>query len=185
MEPKHEKQLDDETIEADPNSSHPPDGVPIVLAEATADAHHVHLGWRSWTVIFVTCIAIGGQVFVVTAAGGVIAFIQRDLGKSETAGWIIQGPLLIQSILSPSYGRLSDILDRRYMVAIPPLFAFVGAIVSARATTMETLIGAGFLIGVTLPSASIVHAIQAEVLPNKFRAVANSFAFIGAAVGGL
>ena len=32
----------------------------------------------------------GAQVFVVTAAGSVIAFIVRDLGNASTAGWIIQ-----------------------------------------------------------------------------------------------
>lgn len=32
----------------------------------------------------------GTQVFVVTAAGSVIAFIVRDLGESSISGWIIQ-----------------------------------------------------------------------------------------------
>lgn len=31
-----------------------------------------------------------GQVFVVVAAGSVIAFIVRDLGESSISGWIIQ-----------------------------------------------------------------------------------------------
>lgn len=30
------------------------------------------------------------QVFVVTAAGSVIAFIIRDMGESALSGWIIQ-----------------------------------------------------------------------------------------------
>ena len=101
----------------------------------------------------------------------------------ENAGWIIQGPLLIQSILSPPVGRLSDVLDRRYMVALPPLIAVAGAVVSATATSMDTLIGGGMLIGFTLPSASIIHAIQAEVMPNKYRAVANAFSFLGSTSG--
>lgn len=55
----------------------------------------VKLSWRSWIVVFVTCFAIVDQVFVVTAAGSVIAFIIRDLGKNEPdasglAGWIIR-----------------------------------------------------------------------------------------------
>ena len=51
------------------------------------------------------------QVYVVVAAGSVIAFIIRDLGSPSLAGWIIQGPLLMQSVLSPLVGRLSDVLD--------------------------------------------------------------------------
>jgi hypothetical protein len=52
------------------------------------------------------------QVYVVVAAGSVIAFIIRDVGDASLAGWIIQGPLLMQSVLSPIVGRLSDVLDR-------------------------------------------------------------------------
>lgn len=91
----------------------------------------------------------------------------------------------MQSVLSPFVGRLSDVLDRKYMAAIPPLIAFVGAVVSAKATSMSMLIGGGILIGTTLATIAIVQAIPAEVLPLKYRALANGFAFIGGAVGGL
>jgi hypothetical protein len=41
-------------------------------------------------VVFITCFAVAAQVFVVVAAGSVIAFIIRDLGDAALAGWIIQ-----------------------------------------------------------------------------------------------
>lgn len=91
----------------------------------------------------------------------------------------------MQSILSPTVGRLSDVLDRKYMASIPPLFAFVGAVISAKAHNMSMLIGGGILIGLTLPTASIIHAIQAEVLPLKYRAVANGFSFFAASIGSM
>lgn len=91
----------------------------------------------------------------------------------------------MQSVLSPFVGRLSDVLDRKYLAAVPPLIAFVGAIISAKATSMAMLIGGGILIGVTLSTISIVQAIPSEVLPLKYRALANGFAFLGGAVGGL
>lgn len=103
-------------------------------------AEHINLSWRSWMVVFVTCWAIMAQVFVVVAAGSVIAFIIRDLGDASLAGWIIQGPLLMQSVLSPIVGRLSDVLDRKWLCVIPPLIAFVGAVVSARANSMSEFI---------------------------------------------
>lgn len=96
-----------------------------------------------------------------------------------------QGPLLMQSVLSPIVGRLSDVLDRKYLAAIPPLIAFIGSIVSARATSMSVLIGGGVLIGTTLATISIVQAIPSEILPTKYRALANGFAFMGGAVGGV
>ena len=91
----------------------------------------------------------------------------------------------MQSVLSPIVGRLSDVLDRKYLATVPPLIAFAGAVVSAKATSMPMLIGGGILIGITLSTISIVQAIPSEVLPLKYRALANGFAFLGGAVGGL
>ena len=91
----------------------------------------------------------------------------------------------MQSVLSPIVGRLSDILDRKWLVSIPPLVACVGAVVSATANSMSTLIGGGVLIGVTLSTISILQAIPSEVLPLKHRAIANGAGFLGSAVGGI
>ncbi len=96
-----------------------------------------------------------------------------------------QGPLLMQSVLSPIIGRLSDVVDRKYLSAVPPLIAFAGAVVSAKATSMSMLIGGGILIGTTLSTISIVQAIPSEILPLKYRALANGFAFVGGSVGGM
>ncbi|TVY50544.1 Trichothecene efflux pump TRI12 [Lachnellula cervina] len=153
---------------------------PVVKLESFRDDTHVNLTWRSWMVVFIMA-----QVYVTVASGSVIGFIIRDLGDAEIAGWIIQGPLLMQSVLSPIVGRLSDVMDRKYLAIIPTAISFVGAIVSAKATSMSVLIGAGILVGSTLSTISIVQAIPAEVLPLKYRAVANGFAFVGGGVGGL
>jgi MFS family permease len=158
--------------------------VPVVDT-ALNEELRITLSWRSWVVVFMTCFAVMAQVFVVVAAGSVIAFIIRDLGDASIAGWVIQGPLLMQSVLSPIVGRLSDVLDRRYLASIPPLIAFAGAVMSAKAATMPILIGGGILIGVTLSTVSVVQAILSEVLPMKYRALANGLAFLGGAVGGL
>ncbi len=78
----------------------------IVKLDSYQDDEHIDIGWRSWLVVFVTCFALvylplilvilliwirnGAQVFVVTAAGSVIAFIVRDLGDAPISGWVIQ-----------------------------------------------------------------------------------------------
>jgi hypothetical protein len=63
---------------------------PVEHLKEYQEAEHIRLGWRSWMVVFVTCFAIMAQVFVVVAAGSVIAFIIRDLGDPSIAGWIIR-----------------------------------------------------------------------------------------------
>ncbi|KAL5118065.1 hypothetical protein ACEQ8H_004052 [Pleosporales sp. CAS-2024a] len=146
---------------------------------------HVDLTWRSWAVVFWSCFAVMAQIYVVVAAGFVLAFIIRDVGDAPLAGWIIQGPLLMQAVLSPVVGRLSDVLDKKNVATITPLVAFAGAVMSAKAKDMTMLIIGGVLIGTTLATVSIVQAIPSEVLPLKYRAVSNGLAFIGGALGGI
>jgi predicted MFS family arabinose efflux permease len=91
----------------------------------------------------------------------------------------------MQAVLSPIVGRLSDVIDRRYLVSVPPLIAFAGAVISARAESMSILIAGGILIGFTLSTVAIIEAVPAEVLPLKYRALASGLGFIGGATGGL
>ncbi|KAI0470785.1 MFS general substrate transporter [Xylariaceae sp. FL0804] len=170
-----------------PAAAHPGMEIVPIEQEAVEDAVHIRLGWRSWLVVFITTWAIMAQVFVVTAAGSVLAFIVADLGPGSAAlsGWVIQAPLLVQSVLSPVVGRLSDVLDRKLLAAAPPLVALAGAVVSARAATMAELVGGGVLIGTALATISVVQSIPSEVLPLKYRALANGFAYFGGTVGGL
>ena len=151
--------------------------------EAHQNASHVDLGWRSWLVVFITCFAVGAQVFVIAGAGQVITFIIRDVGDPALAGWIVQGPLLMQSVLSPIVGRLSDVLDRKYLSMTPPLIALAGAVVSAKATSMNHLVIGGILIGTTLSTIAIVHSIPSEVLPLKYRTISNGMGVSAAEPG--
>ncbi|KAJ7860463.1 MFS general substrate transporter [Mycena olivaceomarginata] len=95
--------------------------------------------------------------------------------------------LLAAVVLSPVIGRLSDVLDRKYLAgaSVPPLIALVGAVLSAKAQSMVILIIGGVLIGTTLSTISVVHAISSEILPLKYRALANGLGFIAGSFGGL
>ncbi|KAF1938363.1 MFS general substrate transporter [Clathrospora elynae] len=175
--------MDTKSSVAQVGATHDAIAVPIEQ-EAHEDDRHVHLSWRSWVVVFCCCFAVMSQVFVVVAAGSVLSFIIRELGEPAIASWIIQGPLLMQSVLSPLVGRLSDVLDRKLFATIPPLIACVGAIICAKATSMSMLIGGGILIGTTLATISIVQSIPSEILPLKYRALANGFAGVAGVLGG-
>ena len=91
----------------------------------------------------------------------------------------------MQSVLSPIVGRLSDVLDRKWLASLPRFLVFGGGVLSAIAKFLGLLLGGGILVGVTLSTISIVQAIPSEVLPLKYRALSNGFSFLGGAVGGL
>ncbi|KZT61404.1 MFS general substrate transporter [Calocera cornea HHB12733] len=187
-----ESPVDEEKASYNHSDAAPPTTTAPAPANAGTGQHHVvaqglddvKLGWRSWVAVFVSCFAIFAQVFVVTSAPTVIAFIVRDLGDAPLSGWIVQAPILMQSALSPVVGRLSDLVNRKYMAAIPPLIAVVGSILCAEAKNMSWLVGGGILIGSTLATISIVQSIPSEVLPMKYRTLANGYAYLAGAIGG-
>ncbi|GME39196.1 mfs general substrate transporter [Neofusicoccum parvum] len=187
-----EEKADAIRIESDAGHPEPAPGhhhhqvnVKTIQEEAAEDVSPLDLGWRTWLVVFLTSFTIMAQVYTTVAAASVVAFIAMDFPGSSLTGWIIQGPLLMQAALSPIVGRLSDILDRKYLVSIPPLVAFVGAVVCAKATSMNMLIGGSILVGVTLSTIAIVQSIPSEILPLKYRAVANGISFLGGASAGM
>ena len=93
--------------------------------------------------------------------------------------------MLVQSILCPIVGCFPDVTDRKCLATVPPMISLVGAVISAKVTSMDMLIGGGILIGTTFLTISIVQAIPSEVLPIKYRAVANALARIGGYAGAL
>lgn len=62
----------------------------LSIAKIEAVDEQYRLTWRSYLVVIVTCFAQMAQVFVVVGSGQIIAFISRDLGDTELAGWIIR-----------------------------------------------------------------------------------------------
>lgn len=91
----------------------------------------------------------------------------------------------MQAVLNPILGRLSDVLDRKMLVTIPPLFAAAGSFVSAKSDDMNMLIAGNVLIGITLATIGVVQSIPAEILPLKYRSLANGIGFLGGTFGGL
>lgn len=79
----------------------------------------------------------------------------------------------------------SSKIDRKYVASIQLTIAFAGSCISARSSGINELIGGGILIGFGLSSLGIIVAIPAEVLPLKYRAIANGANFLGGALGGV
>ncbi|KIW17942.1 hypothetical protein PV08_05137 [Exophiala spinifera] len=153
---------------------------------ADAGEMDVLLGWRTWLVVFISAfLTLFMQIFTTVAAPSVIAFIVQDIGDQAMSAWVLQTPLLIQAVLNPIIGRLSDVLDRKMLVTLTPIVAFAGSVMSARAHDMNLLIAGGVLYGVTLATIGVVGTIPAEILPLKYRTLASGIGFVGGASGGL
>ncbi|KAG4411839.1 hypothetical protein IFR04_015023 [Cadophora malorum] len=143
------------------------------------------IGLRSWLVMAGVCFALFSQLFTLTIAGSNVTFIVRDIGGASVASWIVQAPLLMQSAISPFFGRISDEFGRKGLSVAAPALAFIGSVISAKASSMGMLISGAVLVGPTLATISVVQSIAAEIMPMKWRVVSNALAFAGGAFGGI
>ncbi|EXJ76265.1 uncharacterized protein A1O5_00773 [Cladophialophora psammophila CBS 110553] len=111
--------------------------------------------------------AVGFWAYVMPSFS--LSVIEADLGKSENTIWIILSLTACQTVSFTVVGRLSDLFGRRWYQIIFGTIAFIGYIVASRAKTINTLIGAGVLIGFGSATQTHCAAIGGELLPNKYR----------------
>lgn len=84
------------------------------------------------------------QTIVATA----LPTIGRDLGNVESLSWVIISYLLSSTVVSPLYGKLSDIYGRRSTMLVALGVFIAGSVVSAVARDMSILIAGRTLQGI-------------------------------------
>jgi EmrB/QacA subfamily drug resistance transporter len=84
------------------------------------------------------------QTIVATA----LPTIGRDFGDFENLSWVIIAYLLSSTVVSPLYGKLSDIHGRRGMMLLALGLFIAGSVMSAAAPTMGLLIAGRTLQGI-------------------------------------
>src|SRR5438128_2134802 len=97
------------------------------------------------------------QTIVATA----LPNIGRDLGDFESLSWVIIAYLLSSTVVSPLYGKLSDIHGRRSMMLVALALFVAGSAAAAVAPNMAMLIAARTLQGVG--GGGIVPMVQTAV----------------------
>jgi EmrB/QacA subfamily drug resistance transporter len=83
-----------------------------------------------------------------TIAATALPTIGRHFGDFENLSWVIIAYLLSSTVVSPLYGKLSDIHGRRAMMLVAIGLFIAGAAVSAAATDMAVLIAGRTLQGI-------------------------------------
>jgi MFS family permease len=118
-------------------------------------------------------VATGGYALIAP----LLIYINQDIGPSPNLTWIPISYLLCQSVVFLVVGGLSDIFGRRWFFVIGSIFGLVGSIVGATAQSLNALIGAEVLIGISAGFNISFFWVIGELVPMKWRYVANSYTY--------
>jgi MFS family permease len=117
--------------------------------------------------------AIGGFALIAP----LLADINEDIGPSPNFTWVALVYLLCQAVVFLIVGRLSNIFGRRWFFIIGSIIGLVGAILGGTAQSINQLIGAEVLIGIVAGFQISFVWVVSEIVPMKWRYLANSGAY--------
>src|SRR5262245_41303138 len=129
--------------------------------ESHAPLSHAHVRNIFYGLMLGMFLSALNQTIVATA----LPTIGRDFGDFENLSWVIIAYLLSSTVVSPLYGKLSDIHGRRAMMLLAIGLFLLGSVVSAAAPDMGILIAGRTLQGiggggiVPLPQTTIADMI--------------------------
>ena len=104
-----------------------------------------------------------------------LTVINADIGPSPNIYLVTLIFNIFLGVLHLLFGRLSDILGRRYFLLGGTLLSVIGSIVCAQARDVNTVIGGSVLTGTGAAASLLYPVIVQEVLPNKYRHWGHAF----------
>lgn len=143
--------------------------------------------------VVVVCTAIWVPVLVASLDSTIVATlvgsVSSSFNKSEQSSWLGTSYLLSVCCFTPIYGRLCDIMGRKYAMLLALSFFSIGTLLCGLATSMEMLIAARALAGAGGGGlTTCTSTILSDIIPLRnrglYQGLTNIIYGLGSGLGG-
>lgn len=133
---------------------------------------HLH-GLQLFITLVSLLLALFASALDQTIVSAILTEIATDFNSFDKVGWLTTAYMLPMACLTPSYGKISIALGRKYTMLAGLAFFIVGSLIAALATSMDMFIGGRIIQGIgggAISSMNVV--IISEITPISIRALA-------------
>lgn len=141
---------------------------------------------RTWIAIAAMCFLNFVQIIALQGPPAVLSYIGSSLDDSEAQTWVPNSLSLIQAVVSPLVSSASDIFQARKTLLVgTAVLSFIGAAIAPGSNNIYRLIGAQILIGFGFASVPLAYCVPSEILPRKWRPMAQAGINVAAALAAI
>ncbi|KAJ9633594.1 hypothetical protein H2204_006800 [Knufia peltigerae] len=113
-----------------------------------------------------------------------LSYIGKDLDGATAETWVSNSLNLVQVVLCPVLSSVADTFQvRKTLIVGSNVVSFIGAAIAPGSKDIYRLIAAQTLIGFGFATVPLIYCIPSEILPRKWRPMAQSIVNIGACLG--
>ncbi|KAJ5175113.1 uncharacterized protein N7482_000990 [Penicillium canariense] len=124
------------------------------------------------------------QVFGLLGPPAALPYIEKDLNNTIAGSWVPNSLSLVQAVLSPLLSSLSDTFQARKAFLVgPAIISFIGSAIAPGSTNIYRLIAAQVLIGFGFATVPLAYCVPSDILPRRWRAMAQACINIAGSVG--
>ncbi|KAK5693787.1 hypothetical protein LTR17_025025 [Elasticomyces elasticus] len=115
-----------------------------------------------------------------------LSYIGQELGNTATETWVPNALSLVQAVLGPVIASASDTFQARKIIIVSTcLISFIGAAIAPGSSSIYRLIVAQILIGAGFAAVPLAYCVPSEILPRKWRPMAQGAMNVAASLGAI
>lgn len=153
---------------------------------ATVDVDNYHgIDLKIVLVYLALCLQYFVQLYNVVGSGAFSRNIAAAIGGASETVWLSQAIVIVTVVLGPPASQAADYFGRKWFLVAAGGFGFVGSLILARANSMSQAIGGQVVSSILYIAQPILIAVASEILPRKFRPMAQAGLNGAGALGGI